>query len=165
MQYNFAWDPEKNKRNRRKHGVGFEQAATVFRDPRAISVFDDEHSVAKEDRWMTLGLSATSGVLVVHHTFEELDSNTIRIRIFSSRKATKQETKQYSEWIMKKEYDFSRGERGKFYRLDAQLNIPVYLESEVQEFVGKIAEAKHSDTSNVVNEILKSDMQLAKVMK
>jgi hypothetical protein len=66
---------------------------------------------------------------------------------------------------MKKEYDFSKGIRGKFYRSDASLNIPIYLESEVQEFVGKIAEAKHSDTSNVVNEILKSDMQLAKVIR
>ena len=97
MQYNFEWDPEKNKRNRQKHGVGFEQAATVFRDPRALSVYDDEHSVMKEDRWITVGLSATGRVLVVHHTFEELDANTIRIRLFSSRKATKQEIKQYSE--------------------------------------------------------------------
>jgi hypothetical protein len=66
---------------------------------------------------------------------------------------------------MKKEYDFSKGTRGKFYRPDVRLNIPVYLESEVQEFVGKIADAKHSDTSNVVNEILKSDMQLAKILR
>jgi uncharacterized DUF497 family protein len=82
--------------NRRKHGVGFEQSATVFRDPRAVSVFDDAHS-GKEDRWITIGLSAAGGLLVVHHTFEETDGNTVRIRMSSSRKATKREAEQYRE--------------------------------------------------------------------
>ena len=66
---------------------------------------------------------------------------------------------------MKQEYDFSKAERGKFYRRDSKLNIPVYLESEVQEFIGRIAESKHSDSSTVVNELLKSDMHLAEVMR
>lgn len=61
---------------------------------------------------------------------------------------------------MKKEYDFSKGERGKFYRPDAKLNLPVYLDSEIQGFVQNIAENKHSDVSTVVNELLKSDMHL-----
>ena len=97
MQYNFEWDLEKNATNRKKHRVIFEQAATVFRDHRMLSLYDDEHSESEEDRWITLGLSAVSGLLVVHHTFEELDADTVKIRIFSSRKATKQEIKQYSE--------------------------------------------------------------------
>ncbi len=66
---------------------------------------------------------------------------------------------------MKKEYDFSKAERGKFHRPGAKLNIPVYLESEVQDFVDKIAEARQSDTSTVVNELLRSDMDLAKVLR
>ncbi|MBL7219303.1 MAG: hypothetical protein ISS69_04250 [Phycisphaerae bacterium] len=66
---------------------------------------------------------------------------------------------------MKKEYDFSKAERGKFHRPGAKLNIPVYLESEVQDFVDKIAEARQSDTSTVVNELLKSDMDIAKVIR
>ena len=66
---------------------------------------------------------------------------------------------------MKKEYDFSKAERGKFHRPDVKLNIPVYLESEVQDFVDKIAEARQSDTSTVVNELLRSDMDLAKVLR
>ena len=65
---------------------------------------------------------------------------------------------------MKKEYDFSKAERGKFYKQDSKLNIPVYLESEVQDFVNKIAETKQSDTSTVVNKLLKSDMHLAGVI-
>ena len=94
MNYNFEWDPDKAKLNQRKHGIGFEQAATVFRDPRALSVFDETHSQT-EDRWITLGVSVTGGLLVGHHTFEEMNAHTIRIRIFSGCKATKNEAGQY----------------------------------------------------------------------
>jgi hypothetical protein len=66
---------------------------------------------------------------------------------------------------MKEQYDFSKAKRGKFHRPDAKLNIPVYLESEVQDFVDKIAEAKQTDTSTVVNELLRSDMDIAKVLQ
>ncbi|HHH75825.1 MAG TPA: hypothetical protein ENL03_02220 [Phycisphaerae bacterium] len=65
---------------------------------------------------------------------------------------------------MKKEYDFSKAERGKFHPPDAKLNMPVYLESDVQAFICKIAEAKHLDSSTVVNELLKSNMHLADMM-
>ena len=96
MNYDFEWDPDKARLNRRKHGVGFEQATTVFLDPRAVSVFDAGHS-SKEGRWVTLGVAAGGRLLVVHHTFEEADACTVRIRIFSSRRATKKETAQYGE--------------------------------------------------------------------
>ena len=96
MNYDFEWDPKKAKANWPKHGVYFEQAATVFRDPHAISVYDDAHSKV-EDRWVTMGVSATGGLLVVHHTYEEVNANTVRIRIFSSRRATRKETAQYRE--------------------------------------------------------------------
>lgn len=96
MDYDFEWDPNKARVNRRKHGVAFEQATTVFRDPRAMSIYDDAHSEG-EDRWITLGLSAGGRLLAVNHTFEELNSHTVRIRIFSSRKATKNEAHQYRE--------------------------------------------------------------------
>ena len=96
VQYDFEWDPEKARRNRRKHRVGFEQGAMVFRDPRAASLYDDDHSET-EDRWVTLGLSAGSGLLVVHHTFEEIDASHVRIRIFSCRKATPDQRRQYGE--------------------------------------------------------------------
>ena len=49
MQYNFEWDPQKAQSNQAKHGVRFEQAATVFRDPRAISTYDEEHSADEID--------------------------------------------------------------------------------------------------------------------
>jgi uncharacterized protein len=96
LNYDFDWDPRKAAENRKKHRVAFEQAATVFNDPRALSIYDAQHSVA-EDRWITLGISESSGLLVVHHTFQETDANSVRIRIFSSRKATKGEINQYAE--------------------------------------------------------------------
>ena len=96
MNYDFEWDPAKDRLNRRNHGVHFEQATHVFRDPRAISVFDEAHSKT-EDRWVTIGLSANGGILVVHHTFRESCSSDIRIRMFSCRKASKREIAQYME--------------------------------------------------------------------
>jgi len=66
---------------------------------------------------------------------------------------------------MKKEHDFSKAERGKFHRPDAKLRIPIYLESEIEDFVAKTAEAKSLDTTTVVNELLRSDMHLAEVIR
>ena len=66
---------------------------------------------------------------------------------------------------MKKEYDFSKGVRGKFYRPNTRFNVPVYLDSKVQEFVGRIAESKRTDVSAVVNRLLRSDMELVEATK
>ena len=60
---------------------------------------------------------------------------------------------------MKKEYDFSKGERGKFYRQDMKLNIPIYLDEQVSQVVEKIATKKGIDRSAVVNELLKEDIK------
>jgi hypothetical protein len=66
---------------------------------------------------------------------------------------------------MKKEYDFSKASRGKFHRPGITLRFPVYLEPEVQNFVQKIAEGRNTDVATVVNELLRSSMHLAEVMK
>ena len=60
---------------------------------------------------------------------------------------------------MRKEYDFSKGERGKFYRQDMKLNIPIYLDEQVSQVVEKIATKKGIDRSAVVNELLKEDIK------
>lgn len=59
---------------------------------------------------------------------------------------------------MKAEYDFSKAERGKFYRPNATLKSPIYLDDEVQEFVRRKADEKGVDLNEVVNEILKKEM-------
>jgi len=96
ITYNFEWDPDKARSNQIKHGVGFEEAATIFKDPRALSIFDDEHST-NEDRWVTMGISNTGKLLTVCHTFQKNDEDIVAIRIFSGRKATKIEIEQYRD--------------------------------------------------------------------
>jgi len=66
---------------------------------------------------------------------------------------------------MRNEYDFSKGERGKFYRPDMKLNIPIYLDEEVSAFVDKIASKKKIDRSAVVNELLRGDIKIAEAME
>lgn len=65
---------------------------------------------------------------------------------------------------MKKEYDFSKGTRGKFYNAGARLNLPIYLDSEVQRFVERIAQDQGSDISRVVNQLLRADIKPAQDM-
>ena len=96
MRYYFDWDPNKAKTNRKKHGIGFEQASTIFLDPRMITVFDTEHS-EHEDRWATIGINKDGILLVVVHTFQQLDADSSRIRMISARKAIRKESKQYRE--------------------------------------------------------------------
>lgn len=66
---------------------------------------------------------------------------------------------------MRKEYDFSKAQRGKFYHPDIKLNIPVYLDDEVSTFVEKIASKKGIDRSSVVNELLRGDIKIAEAME
>ena len=61
---------------------------------------------------------------------------------------------------MKNEYDFSQGERGRFYHPDAEFNLPIYLEPEISEFVKKLATDKQVDMSSMVNSLLKSNKVL-----
>lgn len=96
INYNFEWGVNKARSNQDKHGVSFEEAATVFRDPMALSIYDDDHSKI-EDRWITIGMSNTGKLIVVCHTFQKSDHNNVTIRLFSSRKATKKETKLYKD--------------------------------------------------------------------
>lgn len=96
MHYYFDWDPDKAKTNSKKHKVSFEQATTVFHDPNTISVFDSEHSET-EDRWITIGIDKNGILLVIIHTYQQLNKNKSKIRLISARKATKIETVQYKE--------------------------------------------------------------------
>lgn len=60
---------------------------------------------------------------------------------------------------MKKKYDFSKGERGKFSNPQAKLNIPIYLEPDIEEFIRKQAEKKNKDAESLVNELLRRDIE------
>lgn len=96
MRYKFDWTPVKGRKNIRKHHISFRQAATVFRDPNQLTVYDEDHS-EDEDRWVTIGLDSTGVLRVVIHTFEQLEEQLCHIHIISARKATKAEERQYRE--------------------------------------------------------------------
>ena len=96
MRYEFEWDPVKERMNIRSHHVSFRQAATVFRDPNHLSVYDVEHS-EEEDRWITMGFDRGGILCVVVHTFEQAGEELRRIRMISARKATRTEEHQYRE--------------------------------------------------------------------
>lgn len=61
---------------------------------------------------------------------------------------------------MKKEYDFSGAERGKFFRRNLRISLPIYLEADVADFVHKIARKKHVDAQTAVNRILRTSKEL-----
>jgi hypothetical protein len=94
MQYNFEWDPAKARENIQKHGISFERASEIFLDHSAISIYDDEHSPEK-DRWVTLGKDHSEALLVVVHTFRELNDEDFNVRLISARRPTKTEAAAY----------------------------------------------------------------------
>jgi len=87
----FEWDKKKSRENKRRHGVSFEEAQTVFLDENAIRYFDPDHS-HDEDRFIMLGMSYTLRVLVVCHCYHVNDTV---IRIISARKANAKEATVY----------------------------------------------------------------------
>jgi uncharacterized protein len=87
----FEWDPAKAAANVKKHGIGFDEAKSVFADERAKLIADPAHS-NDEDRFVLLGLSTKLKLLVVCHCYRS-KNNTIRI--ISARKATAIESQQY----------------------------------------------------------------------
>ena len=91
----FEWDAAKNRTNRRKHGISFEEARTAFFDENARVVPDPEHS-DDEERFVLLGLSISLRVLVVCHCYRQSDDV---IRIISARKADRDEINQYQWWL------------------------------------------------------------------
>jgi hypothetical protein len=66
---------------------------------------------------------------------------------------------------MKREYDFSKGERGKFYRPGASLNLPIYLEDNVRSYLEERARSKGVEVGDLVNEILRTDIALFETIK
>jgi uncharacterized DUF497 family protein len=93
-QYNFEWDSNKAKSNKKKHAISFEEAATIFHDPNAITIFDEDH-YEKEERWITIGISTTGRLLIVGHTYFELSEDTVILRLYSARKTISKEKNQY----------------------------------------------------------------------
>lgn len=93
MPLAFEWDSRKARSNIAKHGVGFEEATTVFGDPSSLTIPDPAHSLM-EERYVTMGRAFTGKLLVVVHT-----DRGDNIRIISARRASRGERKFYEESI------------------------------------------------------------------
>jgi uncharacterized DUF497 family protein len=87
----FEWDSRKDSANRRKHGIGFTEASTVFDDPLSITIADPDHAI-DEERSVIIGMSSRRNLLIVVHTIREE-----RIRLISARSATNHERRKYEE--------------------------------------------------------------------
>jgi len=91
MALQFEWDSKKAQSNKKKHGITFEGASTIFGDSLSITIPDPAHSI-NEDRFITIGTSVNNKLIVVVHT----DCDDI-IRIISARKATRNEKRYYKQ--------------------------------------------------------------------
>jgi uncharacterized DUF497 family protein len=96
VRIEFDWGPAKATSNATKHGVTFEEAMTIFRDPLARSIMDRD-SGSGEERWVTLGETAAGQLLVVVHTWNDIDPGRSVVRIISARRPTANEARQYRE--------------------------------------------------------------------
>ena len=94
MALRFNWDKEKATSNKRKHGVTFDEASTVFADPLAV-IFDDEEHSLDEVREIAIGHSVLHRLLLVSFTERGEDL----VRIISARKGTRRERSDYEEGI------------------------------------------------------------------
>ena len=87
----FEWEPQKADSNGKKHGVSFQEAATVLSDALSVTYYDPDHS-AKEHRFITIGTSRSGRLLMVAHT-----DRGDNVRIISARKTTRRERRYYEE--------------------------------------------------------------------
>ena len=176
-KYRFAWDEGKALINRRKHGITFRAAAVAFHDPLSVTLRSRNHD-SSEERWTTVGLMDNGVLIVVAHAIHETEAADPTVRIISVRKASVRERREYEsgqysirepamtdeymtaeEFEMKDEYDFSKGERGKYK--DAIFFIPVWLDLEVVSYFSARAEARCVEAEELLTEILRSHIEPA----
>lgn len=163
IQCRFHWDEAKAAANLRKHGVSFEQVKGVLNDPLSISLHDAHHD-GTDERWFTIG-SAGGALLAMTHTYEDLDSSRVRVRIISARRPTPDERRQYEtgryrieEAVMNRLVDSSQFVRGKFYRAGAVFIGPVHVDEDLVVRISHLANAQGVSPSAVANEILRQAM-------
>jgi uncharacterized DUF497 family protein len=87
----FEWNPDKAALNLKKHGVSFDEAATVFNDSLSVTFPDSDHSYG-EERYVIIGLSSVNRLLIVAHT-----DRADRVRLISAREATRFERRFYED--------------------------------------------------------------------
>jgi uncharacterized DUF497 family protein len=137
------WDDGKAESNAAKHGVTFDLAVTVFADPLAVTINDPDHS-EDESRWITTGRSG-------HGSQRSMNCVATRRRRMGD-----------NEDNMRAEYDFSKGERGKFYRPGMTITIPVRVQlgQASVNFLAEKAEKKGISLEALAADILETEVAL-----
>jgi uncharacterized DUF497 family protein len=156
----FVWDEDKNQKNIKAHKVSFEEAKTVFYDPNAKIVYDPDHSQT-EDRFIILGLSKWLNVLIVCHCYREKEEE---IRIFSARKATKNEKNTMEEIQMRAEYDFSKAKPNPYIK-KLRKQITIRIDTDTIEYFKKQAEETGIKYQNLINMYLSDCVMNEKTIK
>jgi uncharacterized protein len=182
--YHFLWDDDKSGHNERWHEVSFLAATVAFEDPLSQTLHDLEHSEI-EDRWITIGHDHNGALLVVVYTCAENDAGGLNVRIISARTATKSERLRYEtgKYFLREphavvenatmkgtvksyadmdelppDFDFSKGEIGKFYHENAVIHFPVYLDPAILKFFRKRAHEQNLNIEAIFNQILEREM-------
>ncbi len=153
-------------------GLTLKWPKPCFHDPLGVTLYNGDTGGC-EERWVGIGMTDEGALILVVHTFEERD-HAMCIRIISARKATTHERRIYEtgsgnysiqeptvsdEYEMKDEYDFSNGERGKFYRPNATVIFPIYLDVDVLAHFMARAKSKGTTTTEFLNGMLRHQME------
>jgi len=156
----FEWDLRKEVSNRRKHGLGFREAATIFGDPLATTFPDPDHS-AFEERFLTFGESASGRVRVVPSArVEKTFESSVRVGSRAARgNSMKKPVRQRKHEELRSEYDFAsmkEGVRGKHYRDYRNGTNVVLLQPDVAEAF---------PTEDAVNEALRGILTTTRAVR
>lgn len=149
----FEWNPEKATENLKKHRVTFQEAATIFGDPLAITFYDPDHSI-NENRYITFGMSLQKRLIVASHTERRGKTRIISARLMD-RKERKSMRKANTPDELRPAYsreDLGEGVRGKYFESYQKGTNLVLLSPDV---------AKVFSTEDAVNEALRSLINLA----
>jgi uncharacterized DUF497 family protein len=179
--YDFEWDPAKALSNARKHDVTFDRAASIFLDALALTVLDQANS-QDEERWFTVGYDTGGQLLAVAHvsvdrTYQcsgshhfcaqgnETRAQRLRGRTAIGQHMTVAATSGSDDRDMPDEIDFIGGARGQFHRPNLKLNLPVYLDADVQAYLTAVAARKGVPLSELANELLKKEIAILEAVK
>lgn len=156
---NFEWHATKNASNLKKHGVSFNEAKTVFSDEFARLIDDPDNSVS-EDRFILLGTSINSRLLVVCHCIREGDS----IRIFLHVKRINKNAKSTRAIAMRDNYDFSASVKNP-YAKKLKKQVTIRLDEDTVEYFKGLADNKGIPYQSLINLYLRDCAQSQRDLK
>lgn len=152
----FDWDERKNKLNRKKHGVWFEEAIQVFKDP-YVRFFEDKGHSDQEERFIAIGQGSEKNLLIVIHSYRDSDN---LVRIISARRATRKE-----RLFMKKEYNFSKMKEISNSLKGKKISVGINLSPAVIDYFKRMSEQSGIPYQKLIDMYLLDCVQKKKKLK